>query len=72
MNIKDMTALDQIVSCAKCGADLYNDHGWILEDGSIVCRREDKCFSRVVANKLAAEKAAGVIPPWRVAYRESK
>jgi hypothetical protein len=65
--IQDMTALKGTAPCAKCGATLWNDHGWVLDDGSIVCRREDKCFSRVVATKLAKEKAAGILPPWRKA-----
>ena len=66
MNIKDMTSLTKTAPCSKCGATLWNDHGWVLEDGSIICRHEDKCFSRVIANKIAAEKAVGVIPPWRI------
>jgi len=65
MNIQDMTALDRSAPCSKCGRLLWNDHGWILDDGSIVCRREDQCFSRIIANKIAVEKAAGIIPPWR-------
>lgn len=64
--IIDMTGLQQKSwSCAKCGTKLWNDHGWILDDGSVVCRREDKCHSTVIAAKIAAEKAAGIIPAWR-------
>ena len=65
MNIQDMTALDRSAPCSKCGRLLWNDHGWILADGSIVCRREDQCFSRIIANKIAVEKTEGIIPPWR-------
>jgi hypothetical protein len=71
MNITDMTSLETTAPCVKCGAILWNDHGWLLDDGSIVCRREDKCFARVIANKLAAEKQAGIPPPWRTTNRET-
>ena len=65
----DMTGADtskQVWVCAKCGATLWNDHGWVLASGSVVCRREDKCFERSIKNKIDAEKAAGTWKPkWR-------
>ena len=67
--IVDMTGTknaDQKLSCAKCGRELWNDHGWALDDGSVICRLQDKCFTRQIGNKIAQEKAAGTWnPPWR-------
>lgn len=67
--IIDMTGSDlkpRFYICCKCQAELWGDHGWMLEDGSIVCRREDKCHQRSISNKIEQEKAAGVWnPPWR-------
>lgn len=51
--------------CAKCGTSIYNDHGWVLDDSSVICRNSQRCFSTEIANKLQAEKNAGIIPPWR-------
>lgn len=53
-------------NCNDCGCDLWNDNGYLMEDGTAVCVRQDKCFRRKISNSIAAEKAAGTWNPrWR-------
>lgn len=60
------TDSDAIYSCAKCGVSLWNDHGWKLSDGTVICRKDDKCGHRQVRNEIAAAKASGTWNPrWR-------
>lgn len=57
---------DAVHTCAKCGTSLWNDHGWVLIDGTVICRKDDKCGQRQIHNQIEAAKAAGTWKPrWR-------
>jgi uncharacterized Zn finger protein (UPF0148 family) len=53
--------------CAKCGITLYNDHGWHMSDGTVICRNTLHCSRRRYQKEEEAAKANGTYkkPRWR-------
>lgn len=49
LTVVDFIGHDKVMKCSKCGTTINGDRGYILSDGTAVCRRGDKCSMR--ANK---------------------
>lgn len=59
VTVVDFVGIHQIVKCSKCGNILYGDRGYILSDGTAVCRRGDRCSMR------ATKSPEGTKRRWR-------
>ena len=66
--IVDMTNGKREYFCSHCGIMIYNDHGWILDDGSVICKDRVHCERRryVKKEKEAKENGTYVKPRWRI------
>lgn len=67
-DIIDMTGSGNIpkaYTCCKCEQSIWNDHGWFLKNGEIICRNEVRCGLRQAAKRLEEKKAKGIFPRWR-------
>lgn len=59
VTVIDFIGPESIMKCSKCGTTINGDRGYILSDGTAVCRRGDKCSMRVTKSDETTK------PRWR-------
>ena len=66
--VSDVYGSGKYVPCAKCGTGLRDDHGWAMDDGTVICKDAPACGLRQSHNEIEAAKAAGT---WKPRWRKS-
>lgn len=64
-DIVDMTNGSYRYTCKHCSSEIYNDSGWLLKDGTVVCRNFQRCYSLVIRKDNENKMSNGWVPPWR-------